>query len=225
MSDAPFIADPAPAEHPSEGCMRCGDEGAEARAARRLAMADELAQMGMNVARVLEQQVLAEAAGKAAGKPADPAAPRGERDPGLTFTRVARMVSHLLSLADRLDRGVEARAEATRKAAAEAPPKPRDPTPAEVRREEVHQIISDIIHAEFDPDEENDQRNNLDWDAWDHLETYADDLVLNEPVGAIIAKVFEDLDFTPDWSRWKDEDWAVELMAMGDVEEAQAQAP
>ncbi len=48
---------------------------------------------------------------------------------------------------------------------------------------------------------------------------------MNQSTGAIIAQVFEDLEFTPDWSRWKDEEWAVELMADGDDDEAEAQAP
>ncbi len=53
MTDAPANAEPNAAASPTKGCMRCGNDAAGERAARRLARADELAQMGMDVARVL----------------------------------------------------------------------------------------------------------------------------------------------------------------------------
>jgi hypothetical protein len=215
MIESSTNAETAPAETPSKGCARCGDDAAGERAARRLAMADELAAMGMDVARALRKQIVDEAA----GKPADPAAPRGERDPGLTFTRVARMVSHLLSLADRLDRGVEARAEAVREKALRGP-RPR--TPGEDRRDEIIQIVEAILEPEIADDATLD---NMVLEACDRVDGYGERHLMKHPIGVIIAQLFEDLNVTPDWSRWKDEAWAVELMAMGDDDDAEAQAP
>ncbi|MDR3513455.1 MAG: hypothetical protein P4L73_17590 [Caulobacteraceae bacterium] len=70
-----------------------GDETAEARAARRLRMLKELAEIGMGLARNV-------------GGPAS-----GVADPGLAFSRIARAVRQTLALEARFDEEGQARAQ------------------------------------------------------------------------------------------------------------------
>jgi hypothetical protein len=107
----------------------------------RLAMLRELAQMGMRVARVMEQQALGEAT--AAPKVADPV---------LALERMAKMVRMTLALKAKLDgllRTRERKPGAVRvwRAALTQFPPPRD------KPESVHGIVEKLIESEADPDE------------------------------------------------------------------------
>ena len=104
-------------------------------------MLRELAQMGMRVARVMEQQALGE----------ETAAPK-VADPVLALERMAKMVRMTLALEARLDgllRTRERKPHAIRiwRAALKGFPPPKD------KPETAHRIVEKLIETEADPDE------------------------------------------------------------------------
>ena len=168
-------------------------------AARQLGQLQELAEIGMIVARTLPAQAetLADAE--------DPAAVAGQL--ALTFSRVSKAVRQTLALEAQLRQGL-----------------PRDPGPrpappvvltaaqraeqsmALARRRAAHkdqlrragrQIISDRALV-------------ADWD--EQIEDLADEdeaSFLATSISGLLAEICETLEVTPDWSLWRQEDWAI----------------
>lgn len=172
-----------------------------ARAERRLALLEELAEIGMALAR----DVKAEAA-----RAAD--AGEGAGDLGLRFARIARAVRQTLALEAHLEAGLAdelARAQARETARALAA---RDAQAGlgQARRRRACEVVEDLFRSEASPAE----RPRLERELWDWLEAAPEAEAFAElPVGEIVLAICRDLGLSPDWSRWPDEAWAAEAAA------------
>ena len=188
---------------------------AEARRARQLAMLQELAEIGMQVARAVRDEALAPV------EPAEMDAPKpasrfGGGDLGLVYSRVARAVRLTLALETRVAEEIEqardeqerTRLEAIRKA-------------AERRRPEIRGYVADAIEADVLEGGGSDYEiEQLLEDLDERLDEGAYDAALTEaPVAELVARICADFGVTPDWSLWEDQDWAiahVKAQAAGD---------
>jgi hypothetical protein len=166
----------------------------EARTQRQLAMLQELAEIGMRLARALEAEALAPA------EEPKPPSRFGGGDLGLIFSRIARAVRQTLALETRLAGEVEtARVEHARATT--------DARRRQVRGYVVEAIEVDAVeHGKTDLDVEwllGDLNERLDDGAYDA--DFAD-----APIGDLVARICADLGVTPDWSLWEDQAWAIE---------------
>ncbi len=203
----PDDAEPAPAG-PSPDVAR-----------RHLQVLAELTEIGMDLARALRRQVLAQ------GQLLDVADQAGvtevvggeitlviKGDAGLAFSRIARAVRLTLALEARIDQGlqVDQAAMAVRQAreAAEAE-RISEAVRLADREAVVRRVVEDAIEAECEDDEDRIEdltealRERLEED--EDYEDYAE-----RPIGETIARVCRDLGLSPDWDRWSGEDWAIE---------------
>jgi hypothetical protein len=185
MTDA---ADPPPPPDPHAAA-------AIARAERRLAILAELTEIGMALARDLGPQV--------ADPPApEKAAPR--RDPADAFARLSRAIRLTLALEARteaelaaLRAGVAIAMQARREAAAKAR--------SAAHRGAIELAVQEAIETEIaDPDEGRAACEALterlrEDPAYEDL----DSMTFTEAVRRLCA----DLDLSPDWSRWTEQDW------------------
>ncbi|MDB5496265.1 MAG: hypothetical protein JWP28_296 [Phenylobacterium sp.] len=173
----PIAAEPQPC-----GC-KCADERAE----RHLTTLQELAEIGMDLARDVRAKALDPA-------PAEPAC----ADFGLMFSRIARAVRQTLALEARLAEDRDARdrrtqAEHARRRGLQ-------------RKAVVRQVVEQAIGAEAD----GTDREDLLGDLHERFE-YEDELrFADRPISEHVARICRDLGVTPDWSLWADEDWALE---------------
>lgn len=180
---------------------------AEARTARQLAMLQELAEIGMQIARAVRDEALVSA------EPADEdGAPRppsrfGNGDLGLVYSRVARAVRQTVALETRVADGIEqARVERARR---------RDAAirwAAHERRQEIRHYVTQAIEAEAA--ERNTPESEVER-LLDDLDERLDDrdygdALADAPIGDLVALICADLGVTPDWSLWEDQDWAIE---------------
>jgi hypothetical protein len=217
-----------------------GQSEARARAAggrdpgfteRRSRALQELAGIGMDIAKALKSQAESQAnlahatvdemmtgrvdPGRAVMELAAAQATflgRGGTDVGLIFERIARAVRRCWALEEHFfekgrarDEKAESRGRARRNAA--------EPAPAgdarRRRRAEVGRIVEEAI-ANLPRSEtaresiRNDLRERLD------DEEACEDLIGDRPLGAIVAAICTDLGIEVDWSLWADEDWAIE---------------
>jgi hypothetical protein len=195
------------------------------RAERRLRMLEELAQIGMNLARALERQALAaadpvdpaepaapDAAEASASRAPTPNTPAG--DPSVAFARISRAIRLTLALEARTDEqlralraGVAAEVEAQRvaarnRAAGEAT------AHSQARRDEVERLVWEAAEREVENLEALDsvlealeERLNDD-EAYFHLE--------RAPLRETVERLCADLELTPDWSLWEGEGWTPE---------------
>lgn len=173
------------------------------RAAQRLAMLQELSEIGMELARGLRTQALA--APEAQDEAPTPKVTPG--DPVLMFTRVARAVRQTLALEMRLSQ-----------------PEPM-PNPArwreealagrERRKAQVREIARAVVAADGPAAERDrlfeavDARLESDG-AWDEDEDYS-----FLPLSALVASICAELGVDPDWSRWAGADWALDEARVG----------
>ena len=164
---------------------------AAARTERHLRLLQELAEIGMDLAREVGRRALDQATeGPSAA------------DLALTFSRIARAVRQTVALEARL-------AEDRRKDHAErATLGVSDRWRSARRKRQVRQIVGEIIETEtatdFEADrlfEERDER----LEDGDEEADFAD-----RPIGELVARICRDLDITPDWSLFEDADWAIE---------------
>jgi hypothetical protein len=173
-------------------------------ALRRLRMLEELAEIGMDIARALRRRALDEAAANAA-QPDDQAL-------GLAFSRVARAVRQTLALEDRLDQDRQARdgaaqAERAVQLAEQAGARAIEGLRVAIHRSEVRAKVEQVIEAEAGDADVERLLTDLD-ERLDDDEGGAD--FLDRPLGELIAAICRDLGLTPDWSLWVNEDWAVQ---------------
>jgi hypothetical protein len=221
---------------PQNGCVDPGQsrgpgETMEARALRRLAALEELAEMGAELARLVPRQ----AQERAEAARAEFARPDFARsDVGLVFARIARAVRQTWALHDRLDRERQARADeselqraarlaadAEKRAAARADMRLR----AAVRMNTVREAVETALEARIDEEIGGDEDKAIPeeihalYEALDErLSDPKDkDEFADLPISQLIARICRDLGVVPDWSLWEDEDWA--------VEEAEARMP
>jgi len=203
----------------------------EARAARRIAVAHRLVEMGMELAEAVQRRALAQLAAEAEGQDAEDgegancAAPRGRRtDPVAAVERVARTVRLSLALAARLDEGEPVRRArmrsneaADRDAEAEARRRAREAEAAaerfdaSLREATVLEVLEAALKASgLDGGEVRERVEEIEdrmAEALSEREWEYD--YLRRPVGAVIAQLCEDYGLEPDWSLWADEDWAI----------------
>lgn len=205
MAESSALSELAPDD--PEDCAEARARAAEARTARQLAMLQELAEIGMQMARAVRDEALALAA--PADEDASPRPPSrfGNGDLGLVYSRVARAVRQTLALETRVADGIEAarvererdRVAAIRRAADE-------------RQQEVRDYVTQAIEAEAaerNTPESEVERLLDDLDERLDEGDYADALKV-APIGELVAGICADLGVTPDWSLWEDQAWAIE---------------
>jgi hypothetical protein len=196
VNDAAAFIEPAPDD----------PEGrAAARTQRQLAMLQELAEIGMQIARAVRAEALARVEAAAEDAPVRPS-PFGRGDLGLIFSRIAKAVRQTLALETRIAEGIEtARVERAR-AHVE-----RVRSAFQERQDEVRDYVAEAIEAEAaekgTPEREIERL--LD-DLDERLEDGDYDEVLpNLPIGDLVERICADLGVTPDWSLWEGQDWAI----------------
>jgi hypothetical protein len=178
---------------------------AAARTARQLAMLQELAEIGMQMARAVRDEALARA--EDADAAPKPPSPFGGGDLGLVYARIARAVRQTLALETRVADGIEkAGIEQARNRVAAVR------TALDERQHAVRDYVADAIEAEAaergTPDRDVERLlDDLDerLDDGDY-----DDALADGPIGDLVARICADLGVTPDWSLWEDQDWAIE---------------
>jgi hypothetical protein len=188
MSETPHIPDaPSPAT---------------ARAAERLGMLRELAEIGMAHARAIGRRLEADEA--QAGAESDPADARALRDAGLTFPRIARAVRQTLALEARLEaeflagvRQAETAQQVRLSLEAYAP--------ISRRSDLVRRAVSQAIDADtVDGAQEEALLESLD-EQLDEREDAAD--YLDRPISELVAAICRDLGVPCNHRLWEDEDW------------------
>ncbi len=171
-------------------------------------MLQELAEIGMDLAREVRRQVV-EPAAVSDGAPASP--PPDVAELGLVFTRIARAVRQTVAL--------EARLEQDRVEREAGNGKPRLDITARWRarrlKDDVSHYVDKAIRAEIAaaPPGTYDLKRSLD-ELHERLaddEDHAD--FANHSLGELIVRICRDLDVTLDLSQFEDEDWAIELAA------------
>jgi len=187
-------------EHPADEAP----DPAVLRAERRLRLLEELAEIGMELARALRPGPVADQAsqGAASGKGRDPAdAFAGlSRAIRLTFALEARTDQDLRDLkAGVIRERQEERACAVKRAQIAAF------HAFEGRKDQVRGLVGDIAEAESEDagEFENllaalDERLEEDEAYWDLDE---------RPLRETVERLCKDLTLNPDWSRWESEDW------------------
>jgi hypothetical protein len=195
------VTDPACTEVPDPAILR---------AERRLRLLEELAEIGMDLARTLRREAVA------AAEPEEAAAPEksARGDPADAFARLSRAVRLTLALEARIDdqlsalrAGVAAEVEARRftarkRAADEAAAKRRD------RRETVERLVFEAAEREVEDEEamngvlEALEERLEDDDAYWNLE--------RAPLREVVEHLCADLELAPDWSLWEGEGWTPE---------------
>jgi hypothetical protein len=205
VDDASAFIEPAP-DGP-EGRAEARACAAQARTARQLAMLQELAEIGMQIARAVRDEALARTERAADERaPARPS-PFGGGDLGLVYSRIARAVRQTLALESRLADGIEkARTEQARSQVAAVR------TAFDERQHEVRDYVAEAIEAEAAErgTPERDVERLLD-DLDERLEDGDyDEALADAPIGDLVARICADLGVTPDWSLWDDQAWAIE---------------
>ena len=174
-------------------------------AERHRRMLQRLLEIAMTLAEGVEQEAVAQQAGDQ---------PSPGVDPTLKLSRVSRCIRLTMALEMKTCEALRARqagfaveCEERRKARADQVRLAEDARL--LRREQtVHEVMDEIIRAEH-PDRED--REAVEEECYALLnddEDYED--MLYRPIGETIARLCKDLDLTPDWSQWADEDWAIE---------------
>jgi hypothetical protein len=181
------------------------------RARKRMDMLDELASLGMDLARALSAQALSAL---------DPDAPDTPKvttsDPVLMFTRVARAVRQTVALELRLQRSdEEAAAEDGRADALHE---------RLVRKALVHEIASASVAAKEIP-EILRERMLMALDARMEAEGPDEPDFGYMPIGVLVHRICEELGVRPDWSLWADAEWERPAARRRMAEDAPAWAP
>jgi hypothetical protein len=171
---------------PRDGGAPDGPCAAAERQRRRL---DELAEIGMDVARAVARQANAEA-------------PAPVAELSLAYARVSRAVRLTLMLQSRLlEAGARAETEAAERAFRS--------TPEYARKARVERIVERLAVDEH-PDDE-DRIDALIAEAGERLDDedlYGD--LMDRPMREIVARLCRDLGLDPDWTALAQEPWASE---------------
>jgi len=178
------------------------------RTERHLRILQELADIGMRLARAVEAEVLAPPAAAEAAEPAVPARFAGA-DLGLVFSRIAKAVRQTLALETRLADGLETarRDQARRRANAEQ-------LTLQHRQEDIRDFVAQAVEAEGERRElpETEVERLLD-DLDERLEEGRyDDALADAPIPELITRICNDLGVSPDWRLWKHLDWGAEFL-------------
>ena len=196
----------------------------EARAARRIAVAHQLVEMGLALAETAQRRALAcmeqqIAAAEAGDVDAALTPTRRQDDPVAAAERAARAVRLSLALAARLDsdepvrRGrLRADAAAEREAEKAAQRRalfdmPIEPSRAEARVETVVDLTGQALDMAGLDEDEVDQRIETIEERLYEGEWEID--IFKQPIGAMVAQLCAELGVEPDWSVWEDQPWAI----------------
>jgi len=204
------MSEPDPTSAPVSDPAPAGGEGeAQALIRRQLAMLGRLAEAGLNIALVIERQVMA----AEAAAPDAPPAPLG--DLALAYGRVSRAVRLAVALQTRLLKDLQELDEAAvrrrRGAAAEAA---RDRQAREAaRKTRVERIVGRLICEAFSDQADVDRLAEDLYERLDDDDIYG--VLLDRPVSEIIELICRDLGIAPDWSRLAQEAWAEEEIRSG----------
>lgn len=160
------------------------------RTERRLRILQELAEIGMNLARKVQARALA--------PEADPAV---VGDLVLCFSRIARTVRQTIALEARLER--DRQADATSRAERRA----RD---ARFRAHRHKTRVRELVERAIDAEASGDAAENLLGDLNERLED-ADDLAgfADRPVAEIVTHICRELDLTPPPALWDEAEWGL----------------
>jgi hypothetical protein len=176
----------------------------ESRAERHLRLLQELAEIGMDIARAVRAEALAR------DDAAEPTPSRfGKGDLGLVYSRVARAVRQTFALEARLAEGIEkARVDREQRRVNVAQ------LEFEQRQEDIRDFVAQAIEADaarrHTPEEAVERL--LD-DLDERLEDGAyDDALADAPIAELVARICDDLGISPDWRIWDDQDWAIEYL-------------
>jgi hypothetical protein len=172
------------------------DEAGEAWAQEQLRLLQELAEIGMQIARTLPAQAAALA-------PSDDPAVAGQV--ALTFSRVARAVRQTLALEARLRRDLKdglGALRAERKAQADA----ARAEALAARRLGLRRAGRQAIADHQPVFEQGGLSDRLD----ERIEDLGDDeALLDRPFSTVLCEIFDALGVIADWTIWRDEPWAV----------------
>ena len=201
MTDPSAILEPAPDD--PEDRAETPVCSAETLRAQQLAMLQELAEIGMQMARAVRDEALAPV------EPADEDAPKppsrfGSGDLGLVYSRIARAVRQTLALQIRIAEFIEkVRLEREQRRVAAIR------TAADARQQEIRDYVAEAIEAEAA--ERNTPEREVER-LLDDLDERLDDGDYDDSasIGDLVARICADLGVTPDWSLWEDQAWAIE---------------
>ena len=178
------------------------------RTERHLTMLRELAAMGMDLARAVHRQGMAE------DKPAEPATEQPAAQATLAFSRVAKTVRQCLALEARVADQQIRRERGEIDEVGELVKQAKTYQLAKKKRR-VRRAVTEAIEAEKEAGVlyPSDAEKLFD-DLGERLEDerLIDDLQ-DLPVGECIARLCRKLGVTPDWIRWQREDWAAKEIA------------
>jgi hypothetical protein len=192
------------------------------RAEWRLRLLEEMAEITMDLARVVHRQAQAAAEPaeansiEAAEVPATRArtASPTPPDPSEALARISRALRLTLALHARTDEQLRAlqagitaecearRVETARRAASEAEARSAG------RREAVERLVFEAAEREIDDDEAFGDVIEALEERLEGDEAYQD--LDCAPLREIVKRLCADLELTPDWSRWEGEGWAAE---------------
>jgi hypothetical protein len=160
------------------------------RPERRLRILQELAEIGMELARALRTQALA--------AKADPAA---AVDLGLSFSRIARAVRQTVALEARLEQDRQA-------AAAERAERQARDTREQADKHKAR--IRDLVERAIDAEASGGAAEDLLGDLDERLED-ADDLAgfADRPVAEIVQHICRELDIAPPPVLWDEAEWGL----------------
>jgi len=178
------------------------------RAERQLRMLQELAEIGMDLARALRRRVESETDTEADAPP-----PAAGRDPADAFQRLSRAIRLTLALETKVAEALRAliAGEAAAVETGRAETARRDDEAQARRREATHSkvvgLVGHAIYAEIDNQEAL-------WDCLDAMDERLDEDEAYEgyadrPLRETVERLCADLGLTPDWSLWTDEGWVI----------------
>jgi hypothetical protein len=172
----------------------------------QLGMLRELAEIGMEMARDVRDEAVAEPA------PDQPGQPSGKRDTlALAFSRISRAVRMTLALYAKLvedHRLLGDQIATERKQRADAA---RTEHRAH-QRDKVTRVVEATLDAKAGKNES--ERERLEDEFREQLQDFDDYALCGQrSIGEIIARICRDLGVTPDWKRWVDAAWAIDEIA------------
>ncbi|HEY5071953.1 MAG TPA: hypothetical protein VII63_07980 [Caulobacteraceae bacterium] len=184
------------------------------RAERRLRLLEELADIGMDLARGLRPCALPESAGAQSGAsevPATPAPVRDtRRDPADAFGPLSRAIRLTLALEARTDAELRDLKAGVFKARADERAKSAERA-AEARQERTNRVfdlISEVAEAQIEDDETFEEVCN---EVEERLSEHEAELGAPEwPLRETVEGLCKAFGLRPDWSRWNGEDWGVD---------------
>ena len=189
------------------------------RAERRLQMIEELAQIGMDLARALHRQAMApieptDSANSTATDASEASPSRADSafDPSVAFARISRAIRMTLALEARTDEALRALRAGVAADVERRRFKERDLATSEAmaqdeaRREAVERAVCEAAEREIEDEDALSDIYDALHERMGDDEAYYD--LGNLPIRETVERLCADLELSPDWGRWEDEGWA-----------------